>query len=666
MRNSIAVHRFLSSAHRSLNAGLSLFLLLTALSAGAWAADFRQSSYPQDRASDGEDLPDASGPTGTWYLIANKFPLTATIREAARGVYEGTLVDEGWGATERLDNIRWDPTSRRLEFRRPPRQWYRGTVVEGVFVGRFSHNSRSSDRPAQLTDYASHVTGWNSAYLDRDIVPRVYEVLANGNFRGRLRIDRAPGNPTQFIGRMKYYGTLATKETEELEYDLDVTRWDGTNLQFTRRGPGTMQVYTGIARGRKISGTFTHGAVPTRYSWSGARAEVLSFGLSGKTPDARAVWQTRTRRQLRHLMMGGGPDPLTSRVHMVSINQSPIPSLDLPPYRDDDPTAWLPNYELADLEFDYTLPNPYGGAPLTRRSHGYLATPLAPSNQGVRYPALLALNGHGSSAHEVMNPKVDWYGDAFARRGFVVLAIDISHRPVGDRRGAYDERPEGDDPRHGNGTHPSVKASGFDSDWEEDGERTWDALRGLDYLLSLPYVDPARVLVTGLSMGGEITTLAGALDTRFAMILPAGYSTDLGLLTYNRHRCWQGLHSDLRDYVDLSDLHALIAPRPLLVETGKKDPVFSLRSDPFASDKQVARRTRAAYAESVDKFVHYLHYDIHHYHVGDLNPSQSTEQGVRVPAVIEPEAPYSLSWQTNPDTVTDGSTLFDWVAAFLY
>lgn len=56
---------------------------------------------------------------------------------------------------------------------------------------------------------------------------------------------------------------------------------------------------------------------------------------------------------------------------------------------------------------------------------------------------------------------------------------------------------------------------GFDSsDWEEDGERSWDVMRALDYLLSLKYVDAKCVLITGLSMGGEITTITVKVSNR--------------------------------------------------------------------------------------------------------------------------------------------------------
>jgi pimeloyl-ACP methyl ester carboxylesterase len=151
-------------------------------------------------------------------------------------------------------------------------------------------------------------------------------------------------------------------------------------------------------------------------------------------------------------------------------------------------------------------------------------------------------------------------------------------------------------------------------------------MRALDFLLTMPDipVNPRAALLTGLSMGGEIATIVAARDPRFAGCIPAGFSPDLDALFYRpalNHTCWRWMHVDLRDYIDTSDLHSLIAPCPLIVQTGKQDHTYSSFSPPFASDKQVARRSRAAYGNAPEMFVHNLHLDGHRYHVADVDPS---------------------------------------------
>jgi dienelactone hydrolase len=628
---------------------------------------------------------DESEPTGTWYLVANGFRLTVTIALGERpGAYGGTLAGDD-AAPLPLDDITWDPTARVLAFRRDT-QWYRGAIVQGVLVGRFAMGTQVVKPP--VAAYIYHVTGWNSDYFDRDIAPRVYEIVANGVLRGRLRIDRAAGG--SYTGRLKYYAKsslVPPAAGEELEYDVDIPHWDGTNLRFVRRDPAWTETYTGRADGRGIAGTFTRTDWRGTFAWSGNRAEVLGYGLVSKPAAVRSVWQENTRRQLLHLMMAGNPASETVHVTMLSENRAPSPGP--PPLnRDDAPQQWPPGptYDTRELQFDHTIPDPYGGPAIARRSHAWLALPrnMPP---GAKYPAVLALNGHGGSAWSVFDPSDEyhWFGDAFARRGYIVLAVDIGHRPCNPP--LYNDLPDGDDPAHGNGPHPAVTAPVFapyasctmqygemvcpdmQSDWEEDGERAWDAMRALDYLLARPDVDPDNVTVTGLSLGGEMATWVAALDPRLGAGITAGYSPDMGVLLNlpNAHACWRWNHADIREYLDQSDLHALIAPRLLIVQTGKQDPNFSMSATPFAADKQVARRTRAAYGDDAGSFVHYLHYDFHHYHVGGEppdpeNPPPNYQAGVQVPRAIAPQSRGSLTWQTDGTTTTDQPTVFDYLS----
>ena len=582
-------------------------------------------------------------PAGTWYLVANGFRLTATIAPAGAG-FTGSL-DTG----ETLDSFSWDPATELLQFRRPaPGQWYRATIAGGVLAGRFS-----SGTPSQppLSAYAYHVTGWSPDALDDDVVPRVWDLTVNTNFRARLRVDRGDAG---LLATLKFYSPEGTEE------DLTGVQWDGTHLGFTR---GT-QVYTGTVSGRTVTGTFSQGGSGS-FPWTGTRAEVLTHGLAPMAATDRAAWQERARAMLALLTMAGNPEPLSVATTVLHGGLSPITGAN-PPDRDDDPDRHPQSYTLTELSWSHTLPNPYGGAPIVRSSHGYLAVPngLAPGEQR---PAVLALNGHGGSGWQCMNPAngIFWYGDGWARRGYVVLAVDIGHR---NDSPLYSDVPNGDDPAHGNGPHPSIKAAGFDTDWEEDGERTWDCMRALDYLLSLPYVDPAKVVVTGISLGGEITTYVGAMDERCKVVIPAGWSPDLStLLVLGSHGCWRWTHADIREYIDNSDLLALVAPRTLTVMTGRQDTTFSVASPPFMGDKQVIRRTASAYADVAERLSHYLHYDFHVYHVGGYSPGKQPpagfQNGVQVTRVAAPSSPGSTGWQSDPGTQPE--TLFDLVSRAL-
>ena len=566
-------------------------------------------------------------PSGDWRVNANGSRLSISVSKQS-DKYIAYLAD---ACGQRLDSVAWDGDH--LEFRRllsGATQWYRVTIEDGIMIGRFASVAGNKAPRPDPSAYRYHITGWADSALP--LTPVVFDVTVNG-YQGRLRIDNAGDS---LVGRLKFYA-FKDALAEGLEEDISGIKWDGERIAFTRARCN--QVYSGEVDGGNISGTFTHAGLS--YKWSGHRAEVLTYGLTPKTPEDRLAWQESTRRTLYRLMMAGNPAPLSVNVEIVRDNIPPISSA-LYPVRDDDPANHSQNYTLTELRLRYTLPNWLGGNPITRVVHAYLSKPIGTGP----FPLLVAVNGHGGSAYQTLDPgSLFWYGDAFARRGYMVLAVDISHRPVSDRFNYTEWCENGDDPDHGNVAHPSIKPidDKYFTDWEEDGERVWDVMRGIDYAVSRPDVDASKIVVTGLSMGGEIASYVGALDPRVTVTIPAGFSPDLNVVKYHgNHGCWKWAWADIGDYIDQSDILSLIAPRGLIAETGAMDGVFSDRKPSFSSDKQVIRRGRAA-----GSIFHFLH------------PLDHQWRGGIVTSTINDD-------QTSAETATDGRTLFDWLTTAFF
>ena len=136
-------------------------------------------------------------------------------------------------------------------------------------------------------------------------------------------------------------------------------------------------------------------------------------------------------------------------------------------------------------------------------------------------PCVLGLCGHSDNGKAY--PQYQFFAQALARKGFVVLILD----PVcqGERRQFYAE--EGTAEREPPSTtahnligNRMLLTGDFVGSWF-----AWDAIRGLDYLLARPETDSTRVGVTGCSGGGTQTLHVAALDPRITMMAPDCYIT---------------------------------------------------------------------------------------------------------------------------------------------
>ena len=90
------------------------------------------------------------------------------------------------------------------------------------------------------------------------------------------------------------------------------------------------------------------------------------------------------------------------------------------------------------------------------------------------------------------------------------------------------------------------------------GLQTWDSMRALDFLLSLPEVDPERIGVTGASGGGTQTFVLCALDPRPTVAFPA-----VMVSTAMQGGCTCENASLLRVDTGNVEFAALFAPKPL-------------------------------------------------------------------------------------------------------
>jgi dienelactone hydrolase len=205
-------------------------------------------------------------------------------------------------------------------------------------------------------------------------------------------------------------------------------------------------------------------------------------------------------------------------------------------------------------------------------SEALMAVPaylLIPEGRSAPGSAVLAVHGHGPGKSLLCGlepegaPGSD-YAAELARRGHVVLAPDLR---------CFGERADWNPPDHyGCDTNLVHQVMGG---WNPLTQNLWDLARCLDVLEAHPLVDPARMGMVGFSYGGTVTLFLAAWDPRVAAAVVAGYLSSWGeshKVPWNM--CGSQVLFGMLGRMEHADVGALVAPRPLLVVSGREDPLF--------------------------------------------------------------------------------------------
>ena len=106
------------------------------------------------------------------------------------------------------------------------------------------------------------------------------------------------------------------------------------------------------------------------------------------------------------------------------------------------------------------------------------------------------------------------------------------------------------------------------------GMMVFDSIKGVDYLLARPEVDPQRIGTLGLSMGSTMAWWVAALDPRVQLCVDICCMTDFDALVTANGLSGHGIYyyvPALRKHFTTSQINALIAPRPHLSLAGNLD-----------------------------------------------------------------------------------------------
>ena len=273
--------------------------------------------------------------------------------------------------------------------------------------------------------------------------------------------------------------------------------------------------------------------------------------FAARTADDAARWQRRTRAKLRDVLGFQSVNHGRLRAKQVSL-------LDRGDHR-------LSEYHIPVA----------GGAVMP-------VFVLEPPGKARNLPCVVALHGHGSGVNSIIGRDKDGndrlaaaendhrdFAVELVRRGFLVAAPEINC--FGRRVGSFDHLREGVRPT----TCYMAGAVAQMLGGSILGLRVAETMRAIDFLKTHPRIGK-RIGIMGLSGGGMLALFTAALDLRITAAVISGYFCSWKYNIQAMRHCLCNYVPGISRIGDVSDIAALIAPRPMLVEHGVHDPIMPI------------------------------------------------------------------------------------------
>jgi dienelactone hydrolase len=323
---------------------------------------------------------------------------------------------------------------------------------------------------------------------------------------------------------------------------------------------------------------------PAHAMWALYHPEDAPLRFKASTQMEARAWQEKVRPLLQ-AAIGFQPNQAAQPGDLPSLGSAQLPEAPLDPQR----------LEMVD-KGDYTREK------VLLRTSAHTLMPvyiLKPKASAGPFPVVLALHGHGYGVKDIVGlwedgeerDTPDGYHKDFAvalcRRGFLVAAPEISC--FGERQSDFSylkplmgqEAPS---------TCHHTAAMAFHLGGSVVGLRVRDGIRLIDYLETRPDADTQRLGAMGLSGGGMHTFFSTCLDPRIRACVVSGYFCPMRYSIFGMHHCTCNYVPGLHPFGEVYDLAGLIAPRPMLVEAGTRDPIF-----PLAGVEEAVSKARTVY-----------------------------------------------------------------------
>jgi len=234
-------------------------------------------------------------------------------------------------------------------------------------------------------------------------------------------------------------------------------------------------------------------------------------------------------------------------------------------------TRTFPGYRREKIVFD------------SRPGVSVLAYVLQPTNATTPAPVVVCVPGHGRGVDDIVG--IDEQGrDRTDKAGYQhdfaiqvaeagMAAVAIEPMAFGCRRDPLNARQglsrKGCEPVAGGALLVGQTLIAW---------RVWDVMRTIDYIATRAELDAGRVGCVGISGGGTATLFSTALEPRIRAAMVSGYLNTFRDSVGSLAHCIDNYVPGVLNWAEMYDIAGLIAPRPLFVESGERDPIFPIHA----------------------------------------------------------------------------------------
>lgn len=222
---------------------------------------------------------------------------------------------------------------------------------------------------------------------------------------------------------------------------------------------------------------------------------------------------------------------------------------------------------------------------------------LTPKDHDGPAPGILCLHGRGYGMNEICglledgNPREG--EDPGYQKDFAIQAVQAGFVAVVPDQFGFGRRRDFDFEKTIPGSsdscqHPSMYLTHLGRTMA--GLRLFDALRMLDLMEKMEEIQSDHIGVVGISCGGFIASLVAGVDPRIKAACISGFLNEFRRSILAMHQSVDHFVAGLGKQIEMLDLAGLIAPRPLLMESGTRDTEF-----PIGASRRIVENLQELY-----------------------------------------------------------------------